>query len=539
MITKALIYCRVSSERQVLEGHGNSSQEQRCRSWALGKSYAVEKVFRDDGVSGALFDRPAMKELIAYLDAHPNEQYSIIFDDVSRFARDVKVHLLLRSELVSRGAKLECPNFNFEDSPEGEFAENITAASAQYDRQKNRRQVLQKQKARIEGGYWAFCPPKGLKFVKDPVHGKLLTPDEPWATVLKCAIEGHAAGQFITLEEVQTFINSEGQRLGNGYKTSIDGVHRFLTEILYTGYVEYAPWGVARRQGHHNGFISLETYNKVQDILTGRSRPKARKDYNQDFPLRGLVACDACRRAFTGSWNKGRSKYYASYFCHNKGCPMRNKTVAKDKLEGDFATLLKQVTLPKELTSLTKEVLLDTWEQKTNDLKVVVSEAERQIVDIDVQIANLAARSAKTDKGEVVAAYERQIETLTLEKAVWLEKQDSKLPSDADFGTALDMVLSTLANPVSMWESDRYQDKRTITYMYFDGKLSYQKGVGFGTTNLEPNIALIREFGSSRTSLVDIAGQSWNQIQDYIFKWYAVLKNSIQIQNLALSLTNS
>ena len=42
---KALIYCRVSSERQKTEGHGLDSQEQRCRLYCEQKGYEVEGQF--------------------------------------------------------------------------------------------------------------------------------------------------------------------------------------------------------------------------------------------------------------------------------------------------------------------------------------------------------------------------------------------------------------------------------------------------------------------------------------------------------------
>ena len=113
---KALIYCRVSTTRQAVEGGGLESQESRCLKYALEKEYTVDKVFHDDGFSGGLFDRPAMKEMIDYLDDNALEKFVIIFDDLKRFARDTIVHLKMKSELISRKAKLECLNFNFDDS---------------------------------------------------------------------------------------------------------------------------------------------------------------------------------------------------------------------------------------------------------------------------------------------------------------------------------------------------------------------------------------------------------------------------------------
>ena len=59
----SLICCRVSSERQVKDGHGLESQDQRCKKYSSEKEYLYEKTFFDEGVSGAIFDRPAIKQI--------------------------------------------------------------------------------------------------------------------------------------------------------------------------------------------------------------------------------------------------------------------------------------------------------------------------------------------------------------------------------------------------------------------------------------------------------------------------------------------
>lgn len=99
--TKAVIYCRVSTEKQVTDGNGLDSQEHRCKEYAASLGLEVENVFRDEGISGGLFDRPAMKSLISYLDKNWQNKYFVIFDDLKRFARDVEVHIKLKAELKS------------------------------------------------------------------------------------------------------------------------------------------------------------------------------------------------------------------------------------------------------------------------------------------------------------------------------------------------------------------------------------------------------------------------------------------------------
>src|SRR3954469_7545607 len=117
---KALIYCRVSSDRQVREGHGLQGQEQRCRVYAEQHGYEVAVVFRDEGVSGGVIDREGMQQLLDYLDknAHKDE-FVVIIDDIKRLARDLMGHFTLRKSIQSRNATLESPSHKFNDEPEG------------------------------------------------------------------------------------------------------------------------------------------------------------------------------------------------------------------------------------------------------------------------------------------------------------------------------------------------------------------------------------------------------------------------------------
>jgi site-specific DNA recombinase len=46
----AVVYARVSSPKQVKEGHGLSSQLTRCREFARIKNYDVIEEFQDEGI---------------------------------------------------------------------------------------------------------------------------------------------------------------------------------------------------------------------------------------------------------------------------------------------------------------------------------------------------------------------------------------------------------------------------------------------------------------------------------------------------------
>jgi site-specific DNA recombinase len=506
--TKALIYCRVSSERQVKEGHGLDSQEKRCRDYAKNKGYEVVKVFTEEGVSGGLFERPAMKSLIQYLDDNSLERFVIIFDDLARFARDVQVHLRLKAEFVGRGASIECLNFNFEDSPAGELVEIIMAGFAQYHRQDNKRQVIQKMKARLEAGYWPFMPPLGLINKKDPIHGKVLTPREPYASIFKEALEKYSDGILCTPNEVRLWLHDEFKRNSLPNRPPLSSVQEVLKNPLYAGYIEYQEWDVPFMKAKHEGFISLDTFNRVQERLKGRSKPWQRRDYSLDFPLRPHVICAGCSTPMTASWNTGRSAKYPNYKCRvsKDKCIYAQKTISKYKIEPEFENLLKQVKPAEELIELTKQVLIDRWEERNKRYSERRSSITAEVMEAENSIESYIKRIAKTESEDMIDIYENKISELKGKIKEAEKRLNGNKYTAEQFGTATDKVFGILKKPMSMWKSDEYDDKRTILFMYFEEQLKYDYERGFGTASLAYPIKLINAVGQAKNGSVEMSG---------------------------------
>ena len=207
---QALIYCRVSSRAQEADGHGLQSQETRCREFAASKGHEVAAVFPDTITGGGDFmKRPGMVALLSFLDAQPDTQFVVIFDDLKRFVRDTRFHLDLREAFLVRGATIECLNFKFDETPEGEFIETIMAAQGALERKQNGRQVSQKMKARMQNGYYTFAAPFGCRYDKFREHGKMLVRDEPKASIVQEALEGYANGRFQNQVDIRNFLSTK------------------------------------------------------------------------------------------------------------------------------------------------------------------------------------------------------------------------------------------------------------------------------------------------------------------------------------------
>lgn len=506
---RALIYCRVSGNRQVVEGHGLESQEYRSAEKARGLGLEVASIFPDGAVSGSLFDRPAMNDLIAFMDKHPREKFVIIFDDLKRFARDLEVHLKLKIELVKkRNARLECLNFKFEDSPHGRFIEYVMAAAAQLEREQNAIQVKDKMRARFDSGYWPFAKPPGLKRIKDPIHGKVLVPDEPLASIYKDAIEKYRVYELNTLQEVQGFILRQYALKDIERKLSLNGVSRILSEVLYSGYMECKKWGLPIRKAQHEGFISFETYQAVQEKLAKSAKPRLRKDYSADFPLRNFVLCSICKKPYTASWHRGRNKNrkYAHYWCKTKGCDFRNKAVDGGIMEKRFETMLVDMRPSGKVLSLLEVVLKEIWATRQKNEAKAKSAIQKEMSAIQGKIEAFTGRIASIQDQKLVEHYEKEIVSLH-DKKTALEAEFTKTDYSSDqFGTAAGVVFSYLKKPDIQWQNPSFNKKRLLLNMYFSRGIPYNRKTGFGTPELPLVIATISQKDVSKSKMVELAG---------------------------------
>ncbi len=339
-----VVYARVSTKRQETEGTGLSSQEGRCKKELGTMGVVYKKSFLDSYTGGGDFmKRPAMRELLVYIDESPHKKFVVIFDDLKRLARDTEFHIKLRTAFASRGVMLKCLNYNFDDSPEGRFAETVMAGQAELERHQNRRQVVQKQLARLEKGYWAFGRKRGYtNITKHPEHGTLAIPNQEGLEILKPALEDFASGILYRKMDVCRRLVEKGFWTKQAPEKYIDKVTAVLKDPFYAGYLEYLAWDVSRRAGKHQGLISLDTFQIIQKRLSKIDYNKrVRMDTSPDFPLRGLIICDDCKGHLTAAWTIGRNKKHPYYLCHTLGCKSYGKAIPRKLVEDGFDKLLK------------------------------------------------------------------------------------------------------------------------------------------------------------------------------------------------------
>lgn len=103
--TKAFGYVRVSGKGQV-EGDGFARQEAAIRSYAKAHGIKLERIFREEGVSGTVEVRPALAEMLVSLEQNGHGIKLVIIEKLDRLARDLMVQEAIVHDLRKGGFSL-------------------------------------------------------------------------------------------------------------------------------------------------------------------------------------------------------------------------------------------------------------------------------------------------------------------------------------------------------------------------------------------------------------------------------------------------
>ncbi len=333
-------------------------------------------------------------------------------------------------------------------------------------------------------GYAVFPAPIGYRYEKRSGEGKILVRDEPVASVIQEVLQGYASGRFGSQAEVKRYLENSPvfpKDLPGG-QIRQQKVSDLLNRVIYTGHLEYEPWGVTLRKGKHEALISLETFQRIQQRKTERNIAPMRQDITQDFPLRGIISCACCGGLMTSCWSRSSTgKRYPYYLCQTKGCTFYRKSLRAERIEEDFAKLMRGLSPSKGVMTMMKAMVRDVWDKRTAQADALKAELLKQVRAVDTRIATTLDRIMDSNSPTVIAAYEKRIEEMEREKLVLSEKATKNLKPRHSFEDIFELCGLVLSSPWKIWENGSFILRRTLLRLLFTGPLHYDPQKGFRT----------------------------------------------------------
>lgn len=226
-------YCRVSTENQKEEGT-IEIQEQALQEYASAKGHHLVHIFKDNGVSRGLENRPALASLFDYLENHPGVDAVVIYK-LDRLARDLYIQEHLIKKLEGLNTKListKEPNLDSDDPMRKAFRQFMgIVAELEKAFITMRLSGGRINKAR-KGGYAGGSTAMGYKS-KD----KVLTIDSQQAEVVRTVYK--LKRKRMGLREIARQLNERGVPTARGGKWYAGTVKYILKNPIYKGMVHY------------------------------------------------------------------------------------------------------------------------------------------------------------------------------------------------------------------------------------------------------------------------------------------------------------
>ena len=512
MNKQAVIYIRVSTDEQAKNGLSLQGQLQACQEYAQQEGWKVMKVFEDAGESAKTANRPQLLSMLEFVRKNKGQIKFVIVWKVDRFARNLADHMSVTAILNKQGARLASVTEPIDDTLNGKLIEGMLANFAEYDNGLRAKRSTDGMIRRLEEGGWPFPAPFGYRSYRDPYGRPTVEPNE-CADLVKEWLLVFASGKY-SARQMHKLAPKMGVIRRGGHQYSYQNLINMLRQPLYAGVVR-SKMIQGDRQGIHTPLISLEDFQRIQNILDGRRNisPKDSKKKEQ-WPLRGgFLRCAICESSITGSSPRGRNVNHPYYSCPKCRKSVTGKRVSdkKDEVHNQFLSILGSINPSGAASKLFKEVVLHRWSSDQQEMIVLSKEVneklhalslKRQRI-IDLLISGELTINEKTE----------QIQKIDIAELELKDERDAIDASSIDNEAVIEYALRFMADLPKLWTDANYEDRVRFQNSIFPNGLEYDFGIGFRTAELGLSYALIQDAAGIKSNVVGLTPQSWNHIK--------------------------
>ncbi|MCB8951281.1 MAG: recombinase family protein [Ardenticatenales bacterium] len=352
---KVAVYVRVSTVNQAQTQTIDQQLQRLCTHIeAQGWPLPDDRIFRDDGRSGASLNRPGLDKLRDAIRWGEVEQ--VFITDPDRLARKYVHQMILLEEFARFGCQVEFLDRPMSQDPHDQLLLQIRGAVAEYERTLITDRMRRGRLAKYQAGTL-------LPWTRPP-YGYRLNPDCPRDPAGVWVEEGEAAivreifalytQENYSLQGVASYLQKQGVPTPSGKKIwSLCTLRAILRQPAYLGQVyarryRYRPARVRRSATHPIGrphqslaelppeewvlvgsipaLVSQEQFDLAEAKLAQNQSFAKRNNKSHAYLLRALVSCGQCQSSCLARKLKGGQTYYV---CTAKSNPIHSRKAEK------------------------------------------------------------------------------------------------------------------------------------------------------------------------------------------------------------------
>lgn len=284
------------------------AQREACREFIRQRAdagwIAIGRRFDDEGESGATLVRPALGELLQWVEARAVDR--VVVHRLDRLTRKVLDWARLVAKFREAGTELSVVTGNLHHGmfAAGDLTLNLSVSFAELEHDIIVARLRDAHAARRGRGLRsAGRIPFG--YVSDPATRQLVIYPEEAASVARIF---EMAAEGVLPATIATWLNERGlrtKRLGSvgGHPWSARAILRVLSNQAYLGQVGDVP-------NSHEAIVDAELFERAR-VATRQRRtrePSRRPPRHSPFFLRGLLRCSLCGRIMTTSSSRALTR---------------------------------------------------------------------------------------------------------------------------------------------------------------------------------------------------------------------------------------
>lgn len=406
---RAVLYLRVSTQEQAIDGYSLFAQERNGREVANRMGYDVVHVYADEGESGkSTKKRKAYQQMMK--DAEAEKFDMVIVWKLTRLARNMMDVLSTVETLLKHNIEFHSISEQFDVlTSTGKLMLQLLGSFGEFERNQIAENVQMTMKSLVRDQK-RYAGGRRLGYVsgKD-INGKkqlLIEPKE--AEIVRLIFSHYLLGEGY--RAIANRLNRRGLKTVKGNTFSTSAIKDIIHNKVYGGYIEYARytnWETKRRKGKneqpilvkgtHEPILSEDLYHAVQKRLEEDKHHPKWTNRGENL-LTGLLRCPECHAPMAASnvtntlkgGIKKRTRYYSCSIFRNKGAGVCHaNSIRADVAEAYVAQRLKEIVQVPEILAQLVESLNQEMVQQVKPLEQELAVIGSQYEELDRKLTNL------------------------------------------------------------------------------------------------------------------------------------------------------
>ena len=372
---KYVIYVRKSSEEDDRQVLSIEAQLVELKEFAAKEKLEIVASFQEAKTAKEP-GRTSFAEMLSFLES--GKAGGILSWHPDRLARNSidggKIIYLIDKEVIK---SLKFPTFWFEATPQGKFMLQIAFGQSKYYVDNLSENVKRGLRQKIRRGEMVGVAPTG--YLNDLITHKMVL-DQERAPFIKKLFELYATGNY-NLVEMGKISEKIGLRSRNEKVLTHSNIQYILKKPFYYGLI-YLNGEFF--EGNHEPIISKKLFDKVQEIMREKGKPRKKTTKNR-FLFLGLMKCYSCGCSITAEIKKGHHYYR----CTKKKEPCPEKYLREELLSEQINSFLQKVSLSSQDTEKVLAELKKDEVSVKEEAQTIVQNLKQELTKVEANLESL------------------------------------------------------------------------------------------------------------------------------------------------------